>query len=238
MVNSSGLPKYNKERLLEVPQIEQERLKKGWHFYLISSLSFLLTLAIAGAIIYFWEEIQQAQGYCYAGGFVVSVLGGVTVIPAPSLVVTFTLGRVLNPIYVGLVSGFGEALGGLTIYLTGAGVETVWSKLRSREQTFERRLGLDYDSRQQVKSQLWSKGEAFYNRLVKWVGGKGGSGIVFITAAMPLSPFYFAGLAAGSLHMGLTRFFLLSWMGKTVKGMIVAFAGYWGLYFLLEWIGG
>ena len=222
---------------MAVRQVEQERPKKSWRFYLTGGLSLLLTLTIAGAIVYFWEEIQQAQGYGYAGGFVVSVLGGITIIPAPSLVVTFTLGRVLNPIYVGLISGFGEALGGLTIYLTGAGVETIWSRLRSKEQTFERRLGLDYDSRQQVQSNVWSKGEAFYNRLVKWVGGKAGSGVVFIVAAMPLSPFYFAGLAAGSLHMGLTRFFLLSWTGKTIKGMTVAYAGYWGLHFLLQWIG-
>ena len=81
-----------------VEQVEQERPKKGWRLYLIGSLSFLLTCIMAGAIVYFWEEIQRAQGYGYTGGFVVSVLGGVTIIPAPSLVVTFTLGRVLNPI--------------------------------------------------------------------------------------------------------------------------------------------
>ncbi len=222
---------------MAVSQVEQEILKRGWRFYLIGSLSFLITLTIAGAIVYFWEEIQQAQGYGYAGGFVVSILGGITLIPAPSLAVTFALGGVLNPIYVGLISGFGEALGGLTIYLTGAGVGTMWSKLRAREQTLERRLGVDDGNGQLVRYHVWSKGEAFYNRLVKLVGGKAGSSVVFTVAAMPLSPFYFAGLAAGSLHMGLIRFFMLSWAGKTIKGMTVAFAGYWGLYFLLQWIG-
>ena len=218
--------------------VEQERQKRSWRFYLISSVSFLLTMLVAVAVVYFWEEIQQARGYGYAGGFLVSILGGITIIPIPSLLVTFTLGSVLNPIYVGLISGFGEALGGLTIYLTGAGVGTIWSKLRSKGQTFERRLGLDDDSGQPVRHHIWSKGEALYNRLVKWVGGKGGSSVVFIVAAVPLSPFYFAGLAAGSLHMGLLRFFLLSWAGKTIRGMTVAFAGYWGLRSLLQWMGG
>ena len=228
-------------------QVEQERRgKKGWRFYLISGISFLLTLTIAGAIVYFWEEIQYAGGYGYAGGFLVSVLGGVTVIPAPSLAVIFTLGRVLKPIfgpeyvgpvYVGLVSGLGEALGGLTIYLTGAGVETIWSRFRSKERAFERRLGLADGIARPVQSQFWSKGEAFYNRLVDWTGGRGGSWVLFIVAAMPLSPFYFAGLAAGSLRIGLLRFFLISWAGKTIKGMTVAFAGYWGLSFLLKWMG-
>jgi len=205
--------------------------------YLLSSLSFLLTVLLVIAIIYFWEQIQQAKGYGYVGGFLVSILGGVTVIPVPSLLVTFALGRALNPAYVGLVSGLGEALGGITIYLTGAGAETIWSRLRSKEQTFERRLGLGDDVTRPVQSQFWSKGEAFYNRLVNWTGGRGGSWVVFIVAAMPLSPFYFAGLAAGTLKMGLLRFFLVSWAGKTIKGLIIAFAGFGGLYFLPQWIG-
>lgn len=218
-------------------EAEQARPKRNWRVYLISSLSFLLTVLLVVAVIYFWEQIQQAKGYGYVGGFLVSILGGVTVIPVPSLLVTFTLGRALNPAYVGLVSGLGEALGGITIYLTGAGAETIWSRLRSREQTFERRLGLGDDVTRPVQSQFWSKGEAFYNRLVGWTGGRGGSWVVFIVAAMPLSPFYFAGLAAGSLKMGLLRFFLVSWAGKTIKGLIIAFAGFGGLYFLPQWIG-
>ncbi|MFC1932569.1 VTT domain-containing protein [Chloroflexota bacterium] len=219
-------------------QVEGGRPKRSWRFYLISSLSFLLSLLLAAAVVYFWEEIQGAQAYGYVGGFLVSVLGGITVIPAPSLVVVFTLGGVLSPVFVGLISGFGEALGGLTIYLTGAGAETVWSRFRSKERTLERRLGLGDDITGPVRSQFWPKGEVFYNRLVKWVGRREGALVVFIVAAMPLSPFYFAGLAAGSLRMGLLRFFLLSWAGKTIKGLTVAFAGYGGLYHLLKWIGG
>ena len=222
---------------MEGIEAEQARPKRNWRFYVIGSLSFLLTVLLVIAIIYFWEQIQQAKGYGYVGGFVVSILGGVTVIPVPSLLVTFTLGRALNPAYVGLVSGLGEAIGGITIYLTGAGAETIWSRLRSKEQTFERRLGLGDDVTRPVQSQFWSKGEAFYNRLVNWTGGRRGSWVVFIVAAMPLSPFYFAGLAAGSLKMGLLRFFLVSWAGKTIKGLIIAFAGFGGLYFLPQWIG-
>ena len=114
----------------------------------------------------------------------------------------------------------------------------MWSKLRSKEQKFEQRLGLEDDTGQPVKTRFWSKGEAFYNRLVKLVGGREGSWLIFIVASIPLSPFYFAGLAAGTLRMGLPRFFLLSWAGKTIKGMTIAFAGYWGLSFLLPWLGG
>jgi len=232
---------------LQGKQVEQERPKRSWRFYLIGSISFLLTALTAIAVAYFWEEIQHAKGYGYVGAFLVSVLGGVTIIPIPSLLVIFTLGRVMKPlfgpefvgpVFVGLVSGFGEALGGITVYLTGAGAGTIWSRLRPKQQTLEYPPDPHYDMVRPAEPKFWSKGESFYNRLAHWVGGRGGSWVVFIASAMPISPFYFAGLAAGTLKMGLLRFFLVSWAGKTIKGLIVASAGYWGLYFLPQWTGG
>jgi membrane protein YqaA with SNARE-associated domain len=223
--------------LKETP-VEQGRRQRSRGFYLISGLGFLLTVPLLVAAFYFWEEIQHVRSYGYIYGFLVSIMGGITVIPVPSLLVTFTLGRVLNPVYVGLVSGLGEALGGITIYLTGAGVGTIWSKLWSKERNDEGQPGRRYDIVRPVESQFWSKGESFYNRLVDWVGGRRGSWVVFIVSALVISPFYFAGLAAGTLRMGLLRFFLVSWAGKTIKGLTVAFAGYGGLYFLLKWMGG
>jgi len=219
-------------------QVEQVSRKRNWGFYLIGGLGLLLTVLLLVAVLYFWEEIQHVRGYGYIYGFLVSIMGGITVVPVPSLLVTFTLGRVLNPVYVGLVSGLGEALGGITIYLAGAGVGTIWSRLWSREQTNKHQPGRRYDIVRPVESQFWSKGESFYNRLVDWVGGKGGSWVVFIVSALVISPFYFAALAAGSLRMGLLRFFLVSWAGKTIKGLSIAFVGYGGLYFLPRWIGG
>ena len=220
-----------------VTQIERERPKIGWRFYLISGLGVLLSVLLVAVAVYFREEIQYAQGYGYAGVFFAGILCGLTIIPAPTLLLVFTFGHILNPLYVGLVAGFGAAIGGVTVYLTGAGVQTIWSRLKNKEQAFQHRLGLGSDMTKPVQSQFWSKGEAFYNRLVKWVGGKGGSWLIFITSAMIISPFYFASLAAGSLRIGLLKFFLISWAGKTVRYLIIAFAGYWGLYFLLKWVG-
>jgi len=218
-------------------QVTQNRLKRDWRFYILSSVSILLTLLLAVAIVYFWEEIQNAQGYGYAGVFIVGILCGISIIPAPTLLLVFTLGGVLNPVYVGLVAGLGGAIGGITVYLTGAGVGTIWSKLQPGELKYEYQQGSGYDNKRSSQPKIWAKGEALYRRLVEWVGGKGGSWAVFIVSAMVISPFYFAGLAAGTLRMGLIRFFLISWAGKTVRYLIVAFAGYWGLYFLLKWMG-
>lgn len=222
---------------MAVIQVEQDRAKRSWHFYLIGSLSFVLTLLLAVAIVYFLEEIQKARGYGYLGSFVAGVAGGITIVPFPSLLVVFTLGHVLNPLYVGLLSGLGEALGSITTYLTGAGVATLWSRLRSKQPNTTYQSDPSVDLARPVRSEFWSKGEGFYNRLLHWVAGKGGPWVVFIASVIVISPFYFVGLAAGSLRMGLLRFFLISWAGKTVKGLITAFGGYWGLYFLLRWIG-
>ncbi len=220
-------------------QVAQERPKRRWRSYLIIiSLVALFIVLPMVAMVRFREAILEAQGYGYIGVFIVGVLCGVSIIPAPTLWLVFTLGHILNPVYVGLVAGLGGAIGGITVYLTGAGVQTIWSRLRNNEQAFQRRLGLDNDMTKPVQSQFWSKGKAFYNRLANWIGGKGGSWALFITSAMVISPFYPAGLAAGSLRMGLARFFLISWAGKTVRYLIVAFAGDLGLRFILKWIGG
>ncbi len=195
-------------------------------------------LAMLAATIYFREEIRQLGAYGYAGVFVVGVLCGVSIIPAPTLVMVFTLGGVLNPWIVGLVAGLGGGIGGISVYLTGAGVETVWSRLRTREKAYEGGLGQTFDIVRPVESRVWTKGEVYYNKLLKWIGGKGGYWTLFISAALIISPYYFAGLAAGSCRMGLWKFFLISWAGKTIRYMMVAYAGYYGLNVLLKWIGG
>jgi membrane protein YqaA with SNARE-associated domain len=234
-------------------QVAQNRPKRNWRTYLIIiSLVALFIVVPVVALVYFKEEIQQAEAYGYAGVFVVGLLCGITIIPAPTQLLIFTFGNVLKPLfgfgpdyvgplYVGVVAGLGSAIGGITVYLTGAGVQTIWSKLRNREQAFEHRLGLSDEVVRPVESELLSKflskGKAFYNRLVKWLSGKGGAWVVFFTSAIVISPFYPAGLAAGSLRMGLVKFFLVSWAGRTVRYLYVAYAGYWGFYFLLKWFG-
>jgi len=223
-----------------VRQVKQEAQKRGWGQYLLIGIGFLLTVLLVVAVVFFWEEMRvESLGYQYgyAGGFLVGILGGITIIPIPSLLVVFTLGGVLNPIYVGLISGLGEALGGITVSLTGAGGGAIWSRLRSKQQAFYDQPSPSYDKPTPVQSKLRSRWQTFYDRLAGSVGRQGSSWLVFVVSAMVFSPFYFAALAAGSLHMGLKRFFLASWAGKTIKGLIVACAGYWGLHFLLQWIG-
>ena len=140
-------------------QATQRKPRGDWRFYIISGLSFLLVVLLIAATIYFHEEIPKLGAYGYFGVFVVGVLCGVSILPAPTLVMVFTLGAVLNPLIVGLVAGFGGGIGGITVYLTGAGVETIWSRFRARGKAYEDEPGHSYDIVRPVESRVWSRGE-------------------------------------------------------------------------------
>ena len=64
-----------------------------------------------------------------------------------------------------------------------------------------------------------------------------GSLTVFLMSAITNPLFYPFALTVGTLRFGLAKFFLLCWAGKTVKGIAIAHIGYFGLGYLLRWIG-
>ena len=78
--------------------------------------------------------------------------------------------------------------------------------------------------------------QTIYSRMLRWVE-KRGSLTLFILSAT-LNPFFYpAGLAAGALRFGIKRYFFICLAGKIIKGMTVAFAGYWGLGAILRAFG-
>lgn len=193
---------------------------RRWGYY-VGALGIILTVGLAVSIIYFWEDVQEVGSYGYLGAFIISVLGGATYIaPVPMTPVVFTLGTVLKPsfapylgpVFVGAAAGLGESLGGLSVYMTGYGGGTALAS------TNRRRI------------------QAIYSRMLRWVE-KRGALILFLLSAT-LNPFFYpAGLAAGALQFGIKRYFFICLAGKTIKGMTVAFAGYWGLGAILRAFG-
>ncbi len=90
-------------------------------------LSFIiLSLAISVLIVACRDKLAQFAGYGYPSVFLLSFLGNATIIlPAPSLAFVFAMGSVLNPLWVGLIAGVGEALGELTGFMAGYGGQPV-----------------------------------------------------------------------------------------------------------------
>jgi membrane protein YqaA with SNARE-associated domain len=85
-------------------------------------LVIVLVLGISIAIFVFRDRFAQLAAIGYPGIFLVSLLGNATIIlPAPSLILVFSVGSALPPVLVGLAAGIGEALGELTGYAAGVG---------------------------------------------------------------------------------------------------------------------
>lgn len=177
--------------------------------YVVSGLALVLTVLACLATIYYWEDINHLGSYGYAGVFVISILAGGTIfVPIPGLLVVFTMGSILNPSIIGACAGLGEALGSIGIYLSGYGGRRVFQNTN----------------------------HGLYSRLSGWLR-RHGSIAVFINSAIFNPLFYPFTAIAGMLRFGLLKFFLLCWAGKTVKGMVVAYAGYFGLRSILQWLG-
>mgnify|MGYP005842755283 FL=1 len=108
------------------------------------ALAVATALTVTVLIVIFQDQIRALSQFGYPGVFVVSFLSNATVVfPAPGLAFTFAMGSVLNPLFVGLVAGAGEALGEIVGYAAGsAGSDIVSSgRIHERLERFTRRYG-------------------------------------------------------------------------------------------------
>jgi len=194
---------------------QQEAKKKGprWAYFL-GIFGVVLTILMAIAVVYYNEQLNQLQHYGYLGAFIISILGGATIIiPVPMLAVVFALGGVMEHTWmVGLSAAAGELVGALTIYMTGhgAGRVIIESKHGRLQSAYEKMLGL-----------MERRGPL----------------TLFIVASVVNPFFYPAALAAGALRFGLKRYIPIVLAGKIIKGMTVVYAGYWGIKGLFRAIG-
>ena len=194
---------------------------KRWEYW-VGILSIAFTIALAALIVLKWEAVQALEGYGYVGGFAISALGGATVVvPVPMLAVQFALGGVLKPwfgpeviapVFIGLVFSLGETLGAMTIYFTGYGGGTPFAHAEA------------------------GRIQRAYLRLMGLMERRG-SVILFLLSAI-INPFFYpAALAAGALRLGVRKYFLICFAGKTIKCTAIAYAGYFGLRGIFSALG-
>jgi membrane protein YqaA with SNARE-associated domain len=185
--------------------------------YIIGIAGIILTLVMIAAIVYYGSYIAELKHYGYLGAFVISVLGGATIIiPVPMLAVVFALGSVMGSPWqvavLGLSAAAGELVGALTIYMTGhgAGRAIAGSKHGRIQSAYERMLDL-----------MERRGP-----------------IVLFAVASVINPFFYpAALACGALRFGLKKYTLIVFAGKIIKCMTVVYAGYYGLKGLFHIFG-
>jgi membrane protein YqaA with SNARE-associated domain len=197
-----------------------KRASKRWEYY-VALAGILLIVGLGVGVICFWEQVQALQQYGYLGAFLISIFGGATIIaPIPMTPMVFALGAItkpdfapyLGPVFIGIAAGLGDTIGGLTTYMTGYGGGTALQDMKE------------------------GKVKAGYERVVGWVQRRGS--LTLFLLSVVVNPFFFpAALAAGTLRFGVKRFICISWTGKTIKGITVAMAGYWGLGAILRALG-
>jgi membrane protein YqaA with SNARE-associated domain len=130
----------------------QKQEKSGvagwWEGKLKYLVGFLIVVVVMGGILYlYWrypEKIDELETYGYLGAFIIAALSSATIIvPVPGLIIIFTLGAVLNPLLLGIISGIGGTLGELTGYLLGysgrGAIQNI--KLYNRMEYWMRRWG-------------------------------------------------------------------------------------------------
>ena len=194
---------------------------KRWEYWL-GIAGLVLTITIIAVIVRYIDDIQALRGwYGYVGAFFMGVFGGATYIaPVPMLPTIFILGTVikpsfapyLGPVFIGLAAGLGETIGALTIYMTGYGGGAV------------------------ITSTKHPKIQAIYSRILGWMERRG-SLILFVFSAVVNPFFYPIAFTAGATHYSLKKYILICVAGKTIKGITVAAAGYWGLGSILRALG-
>ncbi|TEU17259.1 MAG: hypothetical protein E3I25_03330 [Dehalococcoidia bacterium] len=176
---------------------------------IIGGISLVVTIALSLFILQHRSYIEEIAEWGYFGCFFINVLtNGTFILPGFGIVITFTLGGVLNPAIVGAVAGTGEAIGAIGAYFTGyAG------------------RGLLRDSN-----------SGLYLRFSNIIDRHGSKAIFFVSSV--LSPFFYPfAVFLGMVRFGWVRFFLVTWAGRTVKSMVLAYLGYFGLKVVLQWLG-
>ncbi len=149
------------------------------------------------------------QAYGYFGVFVINIIASATIFfPLPAFALTFFLGGVLNQWLLGLSAGLGSAIGELTGYLVGYGGQEAFKK----------------------RYKKW------LDRASKFAEKRGMFVAVLAIAASPI-PTDIVGILAGVAKYKPWKFFIAMAIGKVIKYILIAWAGFYGLHWIASLFG-
>ena len=169
-------------------------------------LTILRVLALMGVVVLivvlfiFRDQVKKLEEYGYLGIFLLSIAANATIIiPLPGIAFTTAMGAIFNPIGVALAAGLGAAIGELSGYLAGFSGQGVIERAE------------------------------LYSRLTNWMKAHQNLayGAIFLLAFIPNPLFDLAGMASGALKLPIWKFLLACAIGKILKMLIFAYAGYY-----------
>ena len=172
----------------------------------------ILALALIGgvsALLLLSGSLSDIESLGYPGVFLLSFLGSFAmVLPVPGLIAVCGAGGIeLNPLLVGLLSGTGETIGEISGY------------------------GLGYSGRGVFEN---SRFRGIIDKLEVWMKRRG-TLVLFLVSVIPNPVFDLVGIAAGGARFPVARFFGIVFVGKTLKGVLVASTCFYGVT-LMPWV--
>lgn len=207
----------------KVPKVKY-RLKK--REMVLGAIALVVTVALCVAAVIYRAELMNigwVAEFGLLGMLVVAFIAGstfsITAIPIPYYAVVLALPvvmaeewGVLAPVWVGLISALGSSLGQLITFMIGYGSRGISEKISGR-----------FSGR-------------FYDRAIAWAE-RHGSLAVFLMSAV-FNPLHLPmTIAIAALRYPPHKFFIFCFLGSTVKSVVIAFFGYYGLTSLFEWMG-
>lgn len=186
----------------------------------VTAAALLFSGGILVATVWLDFRQEQLKGLGYAGIFLVNLVSTSTFfIPVPGLTAAgqaliVSEASSLGPVQVGLLGGAGMGLGEITAYVAGS---------LGREVAQGRRVG----GPQWFQNAVESSGRA-----ATWLLARYGMLTLFVLSVIPNPVFEIAGLTAGAVHMKFWRFLLSVMAGKMVRGLGLAFLGYYSVHIL------
>jgi membrane protein DedA with SNARE-associated domain len=208
-----------------LPQ-ESHRLKVTRKDIVLGIAATVPTIVLSVLGIQYRNELLHVSGifgYSLIGMLLISFAAGsllsFTAVPVPYWLFVFALPSILAPqwgltapVIVALVSALGATLGHMPTFFLGWGGSSLAEKIFSR-----------FDSRFHVRAMGWAKKHgAWASFLIS---------AVFNPIHLPMT------IAMGMIRYSPFKFFIFSFLGNTLKGLFLAFAGYYGINSILHLIG-
>jgi uncharacterized membrane protein YdjX (TVP38/TMEM64 family) len=173
-------------------------------------VSLLLVIAIIAAVLYLYRQkpdiVDELKVYGYLGAFLILLISSATIVVP---VPGLIIVFALGALLNPFLLGLVSGVGGTIGEMTG--------------------YLLGYSGRAAIKN------ISLYNRMEKWMRRWGGV-TIFVLAVIPNPVFDVAGAVAGALRFPVWKFCVYGGAGRIIKNTLVAFAGAWGLEFVLRFI--
>ena len=167
-------------------------------------VALLIVILVSLAALAFRQRLVECERYGYLGVFVTTLVGSATVVLPVPALAIVYVG---GSIWNPLLVGLVAGLGDAT------GEATAYLAGYAGQGLIENM--------------------SLYRRFEDWMRRRGFL-TIFILSAIPNPFFDLAGVAAGASRFPGKRFFLAAWIGKTIKDLAIAFAGYYSLPFFTD----